>query len=139
GQLGNNGCFQRPLIPSQDSQKVRKPAKNCSLRCKKIAESADKSKLDEFLNALGHSMPNKGLMEQYKESMWKGLLEHPENFLLYPVADARLLRTAYRTFVDFFRRIQKDCLGMSEADLWTEENIPTTNGSLVAKTFERFI
>jgi hypothetical protein len=32
--------FPETANPSQDSQKVRKPAKNCSLRCKNIAESA---------------------------------------------------------------------------------------------------
>jgi hypothetical protein len=113
--------------------------RNCDVKVLDLFGWSDKSSLDEFLNALGHSMPSKGLMDQYKECMWKGLLEHPEDFLLYAVDDARLLLRAYRTFVSFFRRIQKDCLGMNEADLWTEENIPTTNGSLVAKTFERFI
>lgn len=113
--------------------------RNCDVQVLDLYGWACKSSLKRFLTALGITPSNKDLMDQYKTCMWKGLLDHPEDFLDYVADDARLLLQAYRTFVSHFRRIQQECLGMGEAKLWTQEKIPTTNGSLVARTFERWL
>jgi hypothetical protein len=98
------------------------------------------SSLERFANALGVAASNKGLLtDEDKKNMDRVLCERPEAFLAYAADDARLLLTLHRKFVELIRKVQRECLGMKDADLWTEDNIPMTQGSLVARTLQRWI
>src|SRR5262249_52989705 len=57
----------------------------------------------------------------------------------YAVGDVQVLLQVHRAFVNHFRILQQEALGMGGDDLWTAANIPMTGGALVAKTLERFI
>src|SRR5262249_37596169 len=72
-------------------------------------------------------------------NMHRGLLERPEDFLSYAVGDVRALPELHGRFVEHFRSLQKDCLGMAEEDCWTAADIPMTGGALIAKTLERWV
>jgi hypothetical protein len=113
--------------------------KPCDVDVLDVYGWAGKNKLETLLSFLGVDSSSKGLMDEYKACMWRGLLAKPEDYLTYAVDDGRKLLQAYKAFVTYFRRLQKECLGMSGADLWTEESIPMTTGRLVAETFKRFV
>ncbi len=105
---------------------------------KDIVGWAGKTKLVKFAEALGIPMVNKSSMDKYKSCMWTGLMESPEEWLRYAIDDARVLLQVHREFISLFNTVQRECLGMGET-VWTEDDIPMTVGSLVAKTFERWL
>jgi hypothetical protein len=99
---------------------------------------AAKMNLLDFAGALGIAMPTKTTMDRYKKKMRRGLEKHPEDFLRYAAADARILLDLFAHFVSFVRQIQVEILGMQE-NLWQADTIPMTQGRLVASTFERWL
>src|SRR5262249_50963931 len=100
---------------------------------------AGRNPLADFAASLGIGMPDKKAMDPYKTRMYGGLVEMPERFLDYAVGDVQVLLQVHRAFVDHFRSLQQEALGMSGDDLWAAANIPMTGGALVARTLERFI
>jgi hypothetical protein len=109
------------------------------VRLRDLKGWAGKLKLVNFAPALGVATPTKTIMDKYKKRMLRGLLERPEDFLRYAVEDARILLTLFARFVAFVQQIQRDVLGMPDALLWRAEDIPMTQGRLVASTFERWL
>jgi hypothetical protein len=106
---------------------------------KDLSGWAGKTSLVRFAKSLGVACPDKGLMDDFKSCMARGLVEQPETFLRYAVGDARMLFALHRAFVGHFRTLQGDCLGMKGDDLWTAAEIPMTVGALVARTLERWL
>src|SRR5262249_28779097 len=100
---------------------------------------AGKDSLKVLAQSLGIPMPDKTLMDAYKSNMRQGLLEHPVEFLRYALDDAAVLLKIHKRFIRSFRRVQGTVLGMSPRHLWREEDIPLTLGTLVAKTFARWL
>jgi hypothetical protein len=100
---------------------------------------AGKTSLVKFATGLGIDMPDKGAMDAHKERMYEGLEEKPEDFLRYAVGDAQSLLQVHTKFIDHFRALQRECLEMADADLWTEADIPMTGGALVAHTMEQWL
>jgi hypothetical protein len=100
---------------------------------------AGKKSLLTFAQSLGLDAGAKDLLDDYKTRMLDALTERPEDFLRYAVNDAAILPRLHKAFLDHFRSLQQECLHMSEEDLWGEENIPMTGGSLIARTLEKWI
>jgi hypothetical protein len=115
------------------------PAGGRTMYLKDLYGWAGKKGLAGFLSAMGVATPAKGLMDEFKSNILCGVEAHPEAFLDYAVGDVTCLREAHARFVDHVRRLQRECLGMQEGDLWTAHDIPMTVGSLVAKTFEKWL
>ena len=128
--------------PAIETKKVRQ-RNNLSGRVndtliKDLSGWAGKTSLVKFAAGLGVPMLNKSSMDEFKANMWRGLTERPEEFLRYAVDDATVLLRVQQSFVDLINVVQEECLGMGD-DLWTADDIPMTVGSLVAKTFERWV
>ena len=126
-----------------DGEKVRQN-KNLSGRIgqtviKDVCGWAGKDPLVKFTAGLGVAMINKESMDEYKARMWEGLIEKPADFLRYAVDDATMLSKAHTAFIELFNTVQKQHLGMTDAEQWTPEDIPMTVGALVAKTFEKWL
>ncbi len=101
---------------------------------------AAKGGLDKFTEGQGIANPSKHLIAPAeKKRMWDALLARPREFLRYESADGGILPAVYFRFLQNIRSIQKDYLRMPEETLWTATTIPTTIGSLDAKTFERLL
>ncbi len=126
-----------------EQQKVRQrnnlSGKIGSIHVKDLCGWAGKTSLVKFAATLGVPMLNKASMDHYKANMHRGLMEHPEDFLRYAVDDAKLLLAMFQRFVDMIGTIQKETLGMGDAEVWKEHNIPMTCGALVAKTLEKWL
>jgi hypothetical protein len=132
--------FEDAILKGTVRQRNNLSGRIGNIQIRDLSGLAGKRKLIEFARGLGVPMSNKENLDAYKKCMWKGLLERPEDFLAYAADDARLLLTLHDTFVERFRTVQKECLGMAdEADLWSARDLPMTQGTLVAKTFERWL
>jgi hypothetical protein len=90
-------------------------------------------KLLSFARSLGIEMPEKTTLDDYKTRMWRGLLERPEDFLRYAVADALVLLDATERFTEFVQET-RGLLGLPRA-----RQLPPTLGRLVATTFEDYV
>ncbi len=104
-----------------------------------LAGLAGKCSLERFAASLGLEMPNKSDMDQYKSKMMTGLLRRPEAFLTYAIDDARVLLKSFEAFVVFMSQVTTEVLGLPEEDAWTQDNIPTTVGRLIARTFQKWL
>jgi hypothetical protein len=94
--------------------------------------------LKKFALTLGLEVADKGLMTDYKECMWRGLLNHPAEFLRYAVWDARVLLDIYDRFVAFLAETLREALGFELEDIWPD-GPPPTPGRLVADVFEHWL
>jgi hypothetical protein len=93
--------------------------------------------LKKTAQALGVTMGEKELMDEYKSHMLDGLTEHPEDYLRYAVADAKILPQIRERFVALLDAIRTDCLGLGPNH--RPEFLPTTLGSLVARLLEEWV
>jgi hypothetical protein len=98
----------------------------------------NKEGLGRLARALGVALPEKSLMDEYKRRMVSGLLDHPEDFLRYAVADARALYEIVHAFAALARDVQAG-VGLRRVDRFTPETVPTTIGSVVARTLEPWV
>jgi hypothetical protein len=98
----------------------------------------DKKGFKHLATAVGIPMPDKGLMDRYKTHMWDGLLERPEDFLRYAVADARAVARILKAFVGLVRDVET-LLGIPPCYHHTTADVPLTNGRLVADAFEKYL
>jgi hypothetical protein len=99
---------------------------------------AGKNSLLKFAQSLGVDAGAKAVLDEYKARMMDALTTRPEDYLRYCVGDVAVLPLLYTAFVEHFRNLQQECLGMSGEDLWAED-IPMTGGALIAKTLERWV
>ena len=110
----------------------------CKVRIKDLCGWSGKSSLKNWGRSLGVDMGDKGVMDEFKACMYKGLVEKPEDFLGYAVNDVVVLRNIHGRFVELIQTLQRECLDMDGDDLWDAETIPMTTGALVAVTLERW-
>jgi hypothetical protein len=78
-------------------------------------------------------------MDDYKTRMAQGLADDPQAFVEYAMADTDDLLKINTAFVDLIRGVQHETIGLPEEDCFTEDDIPSTTGSIVAITLERWI
>ena len=119
------------------SGKVSLPG--CDVLVKDLCGWSGKKSLLEFGRGLGLSLLAKNSMDVYKSRMFDGMVEKPEEYIRYSTDDAAVCSRIYFAFVSLFRKMQMECLDMSNDDLWNQNDIKTTIGSLVAGTFLRWI
>lgn len=91
--------------------------------------------LDALASSTGVNMGNKKAMDKYKSHMLDGLLEDTDTFLDYSIDDAVKLNE----IADGFYKFVNGYVIEGILNLEPFEKLPHTTGSLVAKTFERWL
>lgn len=99
------------------------------------------SPLDDAIKSVGLNNPYKDLVTRLghdKGQMNLFMNEYPNEFLEYAVGDTIYLGELLNLRVQQANQIIKDALG-SEVPAFTDEDFPRSSGSLVAKTFEKWL
>ncbi|MBD1848262.1 hypothetical protein H6F89_33930 [Cyanobacteria bacterium FACHB-63] len=94
--------------------------------------------LAQLATAVGVEMTDKHELDDYKWRMNEALVELPETFLRYAMGDTSALVQIFEKYVELVRKVQAT-LGIPEDEQFTEDTIPRTTGSIVAKTLGIFL
>lgn len=95
--------------------------------------------LKDFASSLGTDMNAKTLLDDLKSRMDLALLTRTEVFLDYSLDDVLVLEEISKRFLTLVNNILSKTLLFPDRLLFTESTLPLTTGSLVAKTFEKYI
>jgi len=95
--------------------------------------------LKGLAEGLGVDMINKSEMDKYKHNMLKGAEEMPSEFLNYAMDDVIKLDEIFNKYPELINWVEIEVLGIPPEQSFTASNIPMTQGSIVAKSFEKWI
>ncbi|MBW4444400.1 MAG: hypothetical protein KME10_24905 [Plectolyngbya sp. WJT66-NPBG17] len=110
---------------------------NCQIKIHDLAGWAPRG-LADLAAAVGVEMTDKHELDSYKWRMGDAVQELPEVFLRYAMGDTTALIGIFEKYVLLAKKVQR-ILGLPEEELFTEETIPQTNGTIVAKTLNLYI
>jgi hypothetical protein len=95
--------------------------------------------LKSLASSVGVDTKDKGLMDEYKSCMLKGLLEKPELFIDYSMNDPEMLPEIVEKFTQAQRDLQIETLGLPEHVAYTIDTIPRTVGAVVAGSIQKVV
>ena len=118
--------------------KINSENYSLTLHCKDAIGWSNKG-LADLAAAVGVEMENKSSMDEYKNNMIRGAEENPLEFIQYAIDDVVKLDEIFDKYLELIQWVQIELLKISPEDAFTIDTIPMTIGSIVAKSFEKWI
>lgn len=119
--------------------KVKSSNYSLTVNCRDAVGWSNIGGLEELTKAVGVEMENKSSMDKYKSNMLRGAEEVPIDFIKYALDDVMKLDEVFDKYTELINWVEIEVLHIPKHKAFTVNTIPMTLGSIVAKSFEKWI